>query len=45
MPKTNYKTKWEESELKILELSAKLQELKFKLNAVKALLREEEKGD
>jgi len=43
--RVNYKQKWEESEVKILELSAKLQELKFKLNAVKALLREEEKSD
>ena len=41
----DYRKKWEDSEVKILELSAKLQELKFKLNAVKALLREEEKGD
>ena len=45
MPKTNYKQKWEESEVKILELTARLQELKFKLQAVKALLREEEKSD
>ena len=41
----DYRKKWEDSEVKILELSAKLQELKFKLNAVKALLREEEKSD
>jgi hypothetical protein len=41
MPKINYREKWEESEKKIQELQTQLDQLKFRIQAVKQLLKEE----
>ena len=40
MGKVNYRLKWEESEVEKLELHKIIQELRFKINAVKKILEE-----
>jgi hypothetical protein len=42
--KINYREKWEQAEVKLMEAAAKIQELKTKIQAVRNILKDEERS-
>lgn len=40
--RTNFKEKWEQAEVKLMEAAAKIQELKTKIQAVRNILKDGE---